>query len=305
MLQRRKFIKNTGLLVLAHGLISNKKINVLENPAIKIGIQLYSVRDVIFKQPVEILKQLAEYGYKNVEHANYAQRKFYGFKAIEFKKILDDIGLKMISGHTVLDTKHINWKDKTFTDEWKYTLEDAAILNQEYVISPWMDEGVRKDYNKLQEILEVFNKCGELCKTYKLTFGYHNHNFEFKEKLNNQLIYDIILQNTDPKLVVQQLDIGNMYGVGGRAMDYINKYPNRFPSLHVKDEIKVEKGEMNDGYESTILGNGEVKPIEVCKLALLKGGSKHFIVEQESYQGKTSMECAKINLEKLNVIKSF
>jgi hypothetical protein len=74
-----------------------------------------------------------------------------------------------------------------------------------------------------------------------MKFGYHNHDFEFKEKLNGQLMYDIILQHTDPNLVVHQLDFGNMYGAGGRAAEWINKYPGRFQSLHVKDEIKAEK----------------------------------------------------------------
>jgi len=138
-----------------------------------------------------------------------------------------------------------------------------------------------------------------LCKKQGMKFGYHNHDFEFKEKVNGELIYDLILKHTDPSLVVQQLDFGNMYGAGARGDDWINKYPGRFPSLHVKDEIKVAKGEMGDGYESTILGDGVVNPKAIALLAKKIGGAHHYIVEQESYQDKTPLEAAKIDLARI------
>jgi len=130
-----------------------------------------------------------------------------------------------------------------------------------------------------------------------MKFAYHNHEFEFTEKLNGTVMYDLIFKNTDPNLVVQQLDFGNMYGSGGRAKEWLDKYHGRFPSLHVKDEIKVDsKGEMNDGYDSTTIGDGVVNPKMLCELAKKVGGAHHFIIEQESYQNKTPLECAKINL---------
>ena len=135
-----------------------------------------------------------------------------------------------------------------------------------------------------------------------MKFGYHNHNFEFKYSLNNKKIYDIILENTDPNLVAQQLDIGNMYSGGGRAIEVINKYPGRFELMHVKDEIKSSKGEMDDPYESTILGTGVINVKQVIDLALKSGGTIHFIVEQESYQGKTPVECIK---EDLKIMKNW
>jgi hypothetical protein len=99
-----------------------------------------------------------------VEHANYVNRKFYGYSAAEFKKILNDLDLKMPSGHTVMRSQHWDATAKDFTSEWKYTVEDAALLEQQFVISPWMDENLRKDYDKLMGLLELFNKSGELCK---------------------------------------------------------------------------------------------------------------------------------------------
>src|SRR6185369_959449 len=110
-------------------------------------------------------------------------------------------------------------------------------------------------------------------------------------------VFDIILQNTDPSLVAQQLDIGNMYHAGGIALDIMKQYPNRFELMHVKDEIKTEKaGEMGGGYESTILGTGVIPVKEVIDIGKKSGGTRHFIIEQESYQGKTPVDCAKEDL---------
>ena len=243
------------------------------------------------------MQQLALMGYKNVEHANYINRKFYGFTAIAFKKILDDLGLKMPSGHTVMERKHWDASKKDFTDEWKLTIEDAAFLEQEYVISPWLDDSLRKQYNDLVAYMEVFNKSGELCKKMGMKFGYHNHNFEFSTQLNNQKVFDIMINHTDPSLVAQQLDIGNMYGAGGRAMEILKAYPGRFELMHVKDEIKsLQAGDLHDGYESTILGKGILGIKEIIHEAKKNGGTKHFIIEQESYQNISPLNCAKTDL---------
>lgn len=265
-----------------------------------IGIQLYSVRDDMFKNPLATLKALSDMGYQYVEHANYVNRKFYGYAAIEFKKVLNDLGLFMPSGHTVMNITHWDKSKKDFTDAWKYTVDDAATLGQVYVISPSIDEKLRRSYDGLMLQLDLFNKSGELCKKQGMKFGYHNHEFEFTEKLNNSSMYDLILQHTDPNLVIQQLDFGNMYGHGGRAKEWIEKYPGRFQSLHVKDEVKTDgQGELNDGYDSTTLGDGEVDPKNLCLLAKKLSGAHHFIIEQESYQGRTPIDCAKINLTRM------
>ena len=298
---RRKFIQNTGMAILGMG-IAPKGLwskNTIADASIKIGIQLYAVRDNMFKDPLGTLKALSKMGYQYIEHANYVNRKLYGYTPIEFKKILDDLGMKMPSGHTSLNANHWDANKKEFTAAWKYTIDDAVTLGQDYVISPWIDEKVRTSYDALMRQLEQFNLSGELCLESGMQFGYHNHNFEFIEKVNGQLIYDIILKETDPELVIHQLDFGNMFGIGARGMDWIKKYPGRFVSVHVKDEIKVPIGEMNDQHESTILGNGLVDPKAVCLLAKAIGGTKQFIIEQESYQGIAPLECARINLERI------
>ena len=238
-------------------------------------------------------------GYKHVEHANYVDRKFYGWTATEFKKILNDLGMKMPSGHTVMSPKHWDASKKDFTDSWKYTIEDAATMGQLFVISPSIEESMRKDVNELKAFLNVFNKSGELCQKSGMKFGYHNHDFEFREQLDGKSLYDIILSETDPNLVMQQLDIGNMINGGAKALDIMKKYPGRFESMHVKDEIKSTEG--NDEFESTILGKGIVPVKEIIDLGK-KWGTKHFIVEQESYQGQAPIDSAK---EDLDIMKKW
>lgn len=293
---RRFFIKKTTIALAGTTLFSNQLFAGYATKGVT-GLQLYSVRDDMKANPLDTLQQLSKMGYKYVEHASYVDRKFYGYSATEFKKVLDDLGLKMPSGHTVMNSKHWDEATKDFTSEWKYTVEDAATLGQQYVISPWMDESLRKDYDGLMHFLELFNKSGELCKKSGMKFGYHNHNFEFSTELNGKKLYDIILQNTDPQLVIQQIDIGNMYGAGGRALEIIKQYPGRFASMHVKDEIKSAKGEMDDNYESTVLGKGIINVKEVIDLAKKTGGTEYFIIEQESYQGQKPLDAVKLDLE--------
>jgi sugar phosphate isomerase/epimerase len=297
-LNRRSFLQTSALagtaLLLTPSLFANNKASKKN-----IGIQLYSVRDEMKKDPLETLKKVAEMGYKNVEHANYVNGKFYGYEPKEFRKILDDLGLAMPSGHTVMGGQHYDNAKNDFTDVWKKTVEDAAFMGQKYVVSPWLDVSLRKNFDDCKRFMEVFNKSGELCKKSGMKFGYHNHDFEFSLRLTSVKVYDIILQNTDPNLVTQQLDIGNMYNGGGRAVELLKQYPGRFELMHVKDEIKGEK----EAYESTILGTGIIGVADVLKLAAKSGGTTEYIIEQESYQGKSPLDSIKMDLEWIKMAK--
>ena len=235
---RRSFLRNSafGLGALAFASPALQSLAAVKYKKL-VGVQLYSVRDDMRKDPQGTLNALAEMGYKYVEHANYMNRKFYGWEAKEFRKRLDDLGMKMPSGHTVMGKAHWDDAKNDFTDLWKYTVEDAAIMGQELVISPSIDMGIRKDKNLLLKYMEIFNKSGELCNKSGMRFGYHNHDFEFSEKLEGELLYDIMLNNTDPKLVAQQLDIGNMINGGGVPAEVMKKFPGRYVSMHVKDEV--------------------------------------------------------------------
>ena len=287
---RRTFLKSSAMSLAATAFFKNQ---LFANTAAKpvFGIQLYTVRQDMQKDPSGTLKQLQAIGYVYVEHANYVNRKFYGYAPADFKKLLDDLGMKMHSGHTVMGKNHWDVAKNDFTDAWKYTVDDAATAGQKYVISPWLDQSMRQTYEDFKRYMDVFNKSGELCKRHGMKFGYHNHDFEFSNSLNGVVLYDLILQNTDPALVAQQLDMGNLYNGGAKAIDIAKKFPGRFELMHVKDEIPSTSKE--EKYESTILGKGIVNTKEIVDIGKTTGGTRYFIIEQESYQGKTPLQCAK------------
>ena len=297
---RRTFIKSGAALIAAAAVMPGEVLAAKKRKKGIIGVQLYSVRDDMRKDPLGSLKKVAAMGYEYVEHANYVDRKFYGYTPQEFRKVLDDLGLKMISGHTVMGRQHWDEARNDFSDSWKYTVDDAAVLGQRYVVSPSMDNSMRSKYDDFMHYMEIFNKCGELCRKQGMKFGYHNHDFEFSEKLNNEKLFDIMMRTIDPDKVVVQLDMGNLYNGGAVALDVVRQYPGRFENLHVKDEIAASEG--SDKYESTIIGKGIVNAREVIDLATKIGGTEVYIIEQESYQGKTPMECIE---EDLKVMKSW
>jgi sugar phosphate isomerase/epimerase len=300
---RRNFLKTSGLSFAALA-IGSHKLMASADPDIYLAIQLYTVREDMKKDPSGTLKQISEMGYKYVEHANYEKRKFYGYEPADFKKLLEGYGMQMPSGHVQMLPNDYDFAKNDFADKWKYTVEDAAIAGQKYLVSPWLDDSLRKNMKDFKAYMEVFNKSGQLCKASGMKFGYHNHDFEFQTKIDGQLLYDLILDNTDPSLVAQQLDMGNLYNGGFKAIDVAKKYPGRFEMMHVKDMIpkKAEKPkpgetikeENKEKFVSTILGQGIVGTKEVCNIGRTSGGTKYFIIEQESYQdGFTALQCSK------------
>ena len=295
---RRKFIKNNAMALACSALLP-KILSAAKNKTDHIlGVQLYSVRNDMRNDPAGTLKKLKAAGFEYVEHAGYSGRKFYGYPPDDFKKLLNDTGLKMETGHSSLDAK--NW-DKTkndFTDEWKYTAEDAAKVGLKYVLSPGVDESVSKTMDDFKWYLDLLNKSGELFKKSGVTFGYHSESYEFDHELDNTRLYDLLLKNTDPSLVAQQIDIGNMYAPGGRAMEYLKNYPGRFKLMHVKDEIQKQDG---SGYVNITLGKGVIGVKDIVDYAL-KTGTKYFIIEHNSYIDKTPLECV---TEDLQVMKQW
>lgn len=297
---RRDFLKTGSLVlggtVLIPGLACQpgaKKTAATKDYTV--ALQLYSVRNEMKEDPMATLTQLARMGYTHVEHANYVDFKFYGWTAAEFKNVLDGLGLKMPSGHTVLGNNHWNADLQDFTDDWKKLVDDAAYMDQEYVVSPWLDASLRQTYDDFMRFMEVFNKCGELCNKSGMRFGYHNHDFEFSETLNGEIIYDLMMKNTDPDKVVMQLDTGNMYVAGALAKDVLGNYPGRYDNIHIKDMVKTEDGEK---FESTVLGKGLLPMKEITDMAR-DSGTKLFVIEQEAYQGKTPMACMEENFKVL------
>lgn len=293
---RRRFIKTGAVALTGTAVLGNNFCTSAQQNGIT-GLQLYSVRDEMRADPLGSLTQLADMGYIHVEHAGYSDRLFYGFPAAEFRKMLDDLGLKMISGHVEFVNRDWDRSFNDFSDRWKYTVEDAAVVGQKYVVTPWLEEGIRATYDEFRYFMDVYNRCGELCQNYGMKFGYHNHDFEFSQKFDGRTLFDIMMESIDPDLVVVQLDTGNLFGGGAVAMDVVNRYPGRFENVHVKDVVAT--GE--DGrFESTIIGEGIADVRNVLDAIRKTGGAQVVIIEQEAYHGKTPMECAEKNLGIMN-----
>lgn len=289
---RRAFVRSGAMAVIGTAILPRIAF-ASDAQKEMVGIQLYSVRDDMKTDPSGSLKKLAGMGYKIVEHAGYSAGKFYGYTPAEFKKILDGLGLKMYSGHVDFGTRVWDAAKKDFTDDWKHTVEDAAFMGQKFVITPELEDKAQKDYDTLMKVIELWNKCGELCQKHGMKFGYHD-DFNEDAVLNNMKIYDIIMKNADPKLTMQQFDIANLYNAAGTdPMDIIKKYPGRFPSLHVKDVLKEKNSE--NRHDSTILGKGVLNVKDVVALAI-KNGAWLMIIEQEAYQNESPMDCAKDDL---------
>ncbi len=286
-MNRRKFIKNAGLATLMSSGLSQKLLASLKKSDVQLSLQLYSVREDMTKDPRGTIKALSKIGFTDCEHANYnpTKREFYGTSPKEWKAFLADNGMSMHSGNTTFGKQHWDFSNKTLSDTWKTTVEDALIAGQQYIISPWLDASLRKNFDDLKSFMDAFNAAGAYCKSQGIKYGYHNHDFEFSLKLTSKRVYDIIMENTDPNLVVQQLDIGNMYGGGGRAEELLAQYPGRFELMHVKNEIKTEKG-----HESCVLDQGFLDVEGIVKKGIASGGTRYLIIEQESYQNISPLE---------------
>ena len=274
-MKRREFLQYSALAA-SSAIVPSQLFADKTTP---IGIQLWSVRDAMAKDAKGTLAQLSKQGYKYVEGFGFGNGKWFGLTPSEMKKTLSGLGMSMRSNHLMITTK--DFANKTLSDDFKKGVDAAVEVGQQYVICPYMtDEDRNKESVKV--LCETFNKAGELCKSKGLQFGYHNHAFEFQTRMNDETMYRYILDNTDPKLVVMEMDL--CWAVRGKynPVDWFKLYPGRFHAVHMKDLASQEK----DG--SCIIGEGVVNFKEIIANQKL-GGIKLFIVELEDYK-KTSVE---------------
>jgi len=262
MTNRRTFLKKVSA-VSAAALILPQEI--LAFPGKKmIGIQLYTIRDLVNKDFTGTLKTLSEIGYNSLEAAGYADRKFYGYSPSEYEKICLDLGLRPLSSHSGVDLANAD-----------QVIEDTKRAGMEYLVLPWIGEERRKSADHYKALAEELNQIGEKCRAAGLKFGYHNHAFEF-EKKDSQIPYDILLDNTDPDLCFMQIDFYWMVYGGYEPLDYFKQYPGRFELWHIKDMAG------NEARESTEIGNGIIDFRAIYEQRNL-AGMKYFFLEQESF----------------------
>lgn len=244
MTNRRDFLR-TSSLILAGGLIGNKMLNASELPAKgkkDIGLQLYSLREAMGKDALGTLKLVSDIGFKTLEAANYSDGKIYGMDPKEFKKVVKELGMKMTSAHLGGPNYTKDTHQKAL-DWWKKALEDHQEVGCKYMVKPSMP--IPKTLDELKMWCDYYNAIGEMTAKEKILFGFHNHNREF-DKIEGEIMYDYMLKNTNPKNVFFEMDVYWVMRGGYSAVDYMNKYPDRFPVLHIKDEKEIgESGQLD------------------------------------------------------------
>lgn len=261
-----------------------------------IGIQIYSVKDLLEKDLQGTLRQLADIGYKEIESYPGQKGHYYGMEPKDFRSLLEGMGLNLVSSHFGSGSKNSSvdsWQKATIQSKLEEFVEKAATTGQKYLTCSSLDGSLRKTKDDLKKTAEIFNKTGEICKKAGLQFAYHNHAFEF-EKVGDVILYDFLLENTDPELVKYEMDLFWVVNGGQDPIAYLNKYPGRFPLFHIKDMNKEDKN------KNTEIGQGSINFAEILKVATQKG-ENHFFVEQENFDMPV-MESMKINYQNLSKI---
>ena len=280
MNSRRNFLKASGALAIGSFLLPDVAKAADRRSVKDAGLQLYTVRNEMLKDNTGTLKKIASLGYKEIESAGSEKGSYYGFKPAEMKKICADLGMTLRSGHVHYD------------DKWQQTIDDAAESGQGYLIVSVMPEK-GQTVDNYKHTAEVFNKAGEAAKKSNISFGYHNHDSEF-EKDNGKVLYDVLLENTNPEFVKMEMDLGWVIVTGNDPLAYFEKYPGRFPLWHLKDMDLKEK-------HSVEFGKGSLDVKKMLENAK-KAGMKYFFVEQEEYSG-TAFDCLEYNMNYLKNLK--
>lgn len=203
----------------------------------EIGLQLWSIRNNMKENPEATLDSVGAMGYAFVEAAGYSDGKFYGMEPANFKQLLVDKGLKMLSSHTGPHLPSAEQWD-TVMAWWDQAINDHIAVGVEYIVKPSLGKDAFESLENLQKYCDYFNEIGEKCNAKGIKFGFHNHAREF-DTLQGEVIFDYMLQNTDPEKVFYQMDLYWVVEGGADPVEYFEKYPGRFLLWHVKDEAEV------------------------------------------------------------------
>ena len=279
MTSRRNFIFQSAALTLGSMILPSfiRASSIHE----EVGLQLYTFRDAMIRDPKGTLSKIAELGFKQLESARSDKGLYYGLNPIEMRDTCKSLGLSIRSGHVRLDA------------DWIQTMAQASEAGQEYVICSSMPTKGQYIDNYLR-VAEAFNRAGEDCKKLGLKFGYHNHDYEF-ESDKGQVLYDILLENTDPNLVYMELDLGWVVIGGKNPIDYFKQYPGRFPLWHLKD-MSLLTG------RSTEYGKGDLNISEMLGKADLSG-VKYIFMEQEEFTNNV-FDSVRYNLNYLSKLSN-
>lgn len=234
-----------------------------------IGLQLYSVREEIGKNPNfdQILQKIAALGYTGVEAAGYKDGKLYNLSPKEFKAKVEKAGMKVMSSHATKTLSAQELASGDFSQSLKWWDECIAThkaAGMKYIVTPWME--VPKTLKELETQCRYLDAVGAKCREQGILYGYHNHSHEFK-KVEDKVMYDYMLEHTNPENVFFEMDV--YWAVMGQVspVDYFTKYAGRFKALHIKDHREIGQSGMV-GFDA-IFNNAKT------------AGLKYFFVELE------------------------
>jgi len=299
---RRKFLKTAGAfaagsIILPYGCSPRKQqeetetgIETSQKTIKDVGVQLYTLRNDIDEQGLKpVLERVAEIGYKWVEGFGYEERKFLGATPAEFKTMLNDLGMRMPSVHSVTEVSSAGGKD-AIIDQMKITAEDAIATGAEYLVWAFLTEEDRQSLDDYKRHIDTWNQFGQVCKDAGIQFAYHNHDFEF-DSFDGIRAYDMIMEETDSDLVKFELDLYWITKAGYDPVEYFQKNPGRFHLWHVKD---MEPGEEQFFAE---VGSGTIDFKRIFD-ARDTAGMKYFFVEQDDTR-RTPLESIKMSFNYL------
>lgn len=295
MKTRRDFLKVSaagalGAMVLGQAACTSAAV---DKKSFGVGLQLYTVRDAIANDLPGSLQKLSDLGYKNLEMASYAGGKFYGMAPKEFQKLVEGLGMKIVSSHTSVEAEGIT------TASAQQMADAHAEIGVEYCVQPWIEE---KDRNveTYKKMIAEWNKVGEIMKNVGIQFGYHNHNFEFLPTDGMVPYYDIFMKEMDADLITMELDCYWATKAGQDPVEMFNKYPGRFQLLHFKD-MAAEVSEpfyTVDKDDITSVGAGLIDYKRIYD-AREKAGMKYFFVEDDNQGNGKPFEGIKTSIDNL------
>lgn len=234
---------------------------------IPVALQLYSVREDCARDLAGVLKAVAEMGYEGVEFAGY-----HGYGAEELRAMLDDVGLKVAGTHIGLDT--------LLGDELKKTVEFNRTIGNRFLIVPGLAENRRNSRAAWRDTAWIFNEIAGKLGAEDMRTGYHNHNIEFTP-MEGGLPWDTFFGNTRAE-VVMQLDTGNALHGGADPVPFLERYPGRAGTVHLKPYSREAGRENPEHAFRPIIGEDEIRWDDLFRLCETSGGTEWYIVEYES-----------------------
>lgn len=226
------------------------------------GIQLYTLRDLLARDTEGTLAALAKMGYTEVELAGT-----YGKPATEFRAILDRVGIKAKSGHCGIPE---------VTTGLAKTIADAKVLGQKYVIVASLPDDMKGEEG-YRRAAKTLNDAGARLAAEGLRLGYHNHDVEFAPLDSGLTGYDLLLNETDPKSVVFELDLFWIRKAGGDALAKFEQHRGRFRLVHIKD--MAANGAMVD------VGQGVMDWGKLLKAAKQAGVTEFYVEHDDAKDG--------------------